>query len=895
MYAVYILIAGLMCAAAMAVLFTPTVFYAETATGSVELTPLGGKSEALSDTFYAYIPDANSVYADASGITVSCESNTVKFAAETFITTEKQFPSDKLYSVGGKDIVLYNGEVSLDGVTLSADGGVVDFDVYSDANGATVYALTADSIIKSTVTEDGFGSTETYAIVGIAGLKTIAVAASHDTVFVAYSSSALPKYKNAVGAYTFTDDDNSGIELDPILPQTDSVMSIAAFDDGATSLYVLTQFDISVYKMSTSGGIVVDDSYSTDNPELITISAYNGSEKCIYALDSLSGVIKVSGDLTLFKPIIASASDIDGFFNTPSGATVKHSTLYVADKVNGRIAEYGSELSYAPRTYVNPVSVASDSKNTLYVAHNRNTVTLSYIDGVSVDIKLPVEAGYINQIAVDTEKHLYILASRGMYRAEGCGDSSALPTLNKIENTSGYKAFSLSAGTENIYALSASGNAEKLKIDSNNGILSATALKSITVPNGTFSLAVDIEDNIFALTSSGLTRIDGATGKQTDYTFTVGTKPYSLISGQIVLNTVKNNFIRTDASDKTENETIYSNAIIVDSIKHRVFIADGASIDLKLIDGNYTPSGGLPESDTEPNPGGNGEANRIIRVALDDTPAFPIPVDMTSNYTIAKGRKVIVPVDQLNTPKEYLMVLIDDVATGKLIRRYVYKDTMSEPLPYSEPPEGATVATVYHNATPVYKWPSPNSQHVISAADKGKQLTLLNFVSSYTDDYGNKWFRVDIGNGSEGYVLASNVSLLDYEPTAIHPAYNATIIEYDGITSADVYRLDDDGNMVLWSDIPALPAGTRVEVLDAFNSSEQYTQIKFFNSEINGSLTCYVRTEHIDYDGVNVVLLIAILVTIVTLILIAVIVIRVIYTKKKRAVSTVYEQDDEDE
>ena len=890
-YAVYIFIAAMLCALLCVVVFSPAVLYAED-DDVVALTPIGAYSDTpLSDTKYAYIDGASSVYADASGITVSGEVTTVKFAAETFITTEKQ-PSDKLYTVVGKDVILYNGEITYDGNKLDADGAVIDFDVCTDEMGSTLYAVTESSIIKAAVTDGGFDGTKAYAIEGVFGFNATAVAAAGNTVFVSYSSSTLPKFKNAVGAFTFTEEQAQSIELDPVLAQVDTVTSLAALYDGEPILYVLTAFDLSVYKMSTSGGIVVEDSFTADNFEhrLVNISAYNGVEKYIYALDSLSGVIKISADLSAFTAVIASASDMAGFFNTPSGITVKHSTLYVADTVNGRIAQYGSELTYAPHSYVNPVSVANDSKNTLYVAHNRNTVSLSYIDGTQVDVKLPVGAGAIKQIAVDTDKSLYILSAHGMYRVDGCADYSAISAPRKIENTNGITAFTLSSGTEEVYVLSALNTLDKLDITDTDGTLSAETVSSSAMPSGTFSVAVDIEKNIFALTSLGLTRTDGATGAQKTYTFTVGGKPYAVSAGQIALNTVKNEFIRTELSESVE---IFVNAIILDTLKHRAFVVDGASIDLKLIDEKYEPPGNKPEEDVSPNP--IDDVNRIIRTVLDDTPAFNKPVDMSSDYTLKKGRRVIVPVDQLNTPKEYLMVLTDDVATGKLIRVYVYKDALSEPLLYADPPSAD--ASVYNDATPIYKWPSPSSPRIEVGGyipKKGDSLMLKSFVPGYTDDYGNKWYRIALGyyGKTEGFVLANNVSLSGYEPTAIHPAYNATIIKFGGLDYAEIYRKDDDGKIVPWVDIPTLPAGTRVEVIGAFDSTSEYTLIKFFNSELNGSLTCYVRTEHIDYDGVNIVLLIAILVAIITAILIIVIIVRVMRQKKKRLINTVSEDVD---
>ena len=77
-----------------------------------------------------------------------------------------------------------------------------------------------------------------------------------------------------------------------------------------------------------------------------------------------------------------------------------------------------------------------------------------------------------------------------------------------------------------------------------------------------------------------------------------------------------------------------------------------------------------------------------------------------------------------------------------------------------------------------------------------------------------------------------------------------------------------------------LLTGTKVEVVGAFDTSEKYTQIKYFDDRL-GTCSCYVETVYIDYNNVSVVQIVAIIIAVITAILLVLLLVR-IYMKKRK-------------
>ena len=90
-----------------------------------------------------------------------------------------------------------------------------------------------------------------------------------------------------------------------------------------------------------------------------------------------------------------------------------------------------------------------------------------------------------------------------------------------------------------------------------------------------------------------------------------------------------------------------------------------------------------------------------------------------------------------------------------------------------------------------------------------------------------------------------------------------------------------------------LATGTRIEVVGAFDTSKQYTQVKYLDAEL-GTLTCYVPTEYVKYNGVNVVPIVAVVVIAITLVLAGIIIGRVVYLNRKRLTGNPNQKSDDE-
>ncbi len=816
---------------------------------SAVLTPV---VDTASDIAYRYFDAPSYVHADSSGVYV-----TDKDAVITVAKTESGMDfserdgisADKVKRFGDLYIALCDGAISSyygsDAPTVYSGINAVDFDIF----GETVYAIGENSLASIPLTDSALSVSEatvvTLASSDYETVRATAIAAHGENAYITLRSASSKSRQDIVKADTATG------RLNIVHRNIDDVMSVDIMDHSDV-LYVLTRDRITGYDIASDS---VRDKYVSQDARMKSICAYDGF---IYALDTLGAVYKISGDLQTYTPITASASSAVGFFDTPNGATVKNSALYVADTANNRVARYADKPSYVDGKFYEPVSVACDSRGVLYVAHDGNKVSTG---GTTVAVD-----GFIKQIAVNADKRLFISADTGLWTTD---DGEAVK-LSDAE----YTAITLGVGRDDLYALSGS---TVYKATDVGGNLETAAY--CEVPSGSFSIAVDFKGNVFALSRSSVSRIDmtGATPVTTEFPLTLDGAPYSMgfTSGQILLSTVENAFVG------------YGDAVIVDTAKHRVFTADGSAsgLGIKLIDEEDYD---VPDEIHDKTPEFYGAG--LIRTALYDVPVFSLPIETPELYVIEKGRNVIVPQYDLADTREYSFILIDDKINDKLIQGYVYKDALSAALPYEAPP--ADIATVYAAGTPIYKWPSPNSQTIsgYSPADPDDgELKMLDFVQTYRDYRNNIWYRISVGDNYEGFIMQADIIIGEYEVSTIRPAYNAVIISYKHSTFAPAYILKDGKYSSIDID---LNTGTKVEVVGTFDTSEKYTKIKCLTER--GTVTCYVETVYIEYNGVNIVLIVAIVVIIITVILAAIIICRIIYLKKKRLTSPSDDADDTD-
>ncbi|MCH5165819.1 MAG: hypothetical protein J1G01_05405 [Clostridiales bacterium] len=813
------------------------IYRAEVDKKQVALSPIEVEN---TDIVYHCFEDPTSLYADSIGILVAGLSGIETVSSESEITSRLSQSADKVYRhiEHGEHaeylIVLDGGKlmtVTGSGTeTVDTELEFIDFAVYNDS----LYAISPSSLTVFPLGENALdgsaASTVEFTSDRYTNIKATAISVLNGNIYVAVNSAFGHKQDICVSS--------SHGALNAVLMQSDAVLSLTS--DGAT-LFTLTRDELISYTVSSGGGLV--KTHSSRGSQLTSIYAYNGF---VYALDSLNALHKISADLSMDKTLLASSSFAKGFFNMPTGAAVKNSKLYVADSMNGRVAIYGSIVEYIPKSFTNPVSVASDSAGNVYVAYEYGKVGIFEGGDFSSQNERIVTAdfGFIKQIAVDYDKKLYILSDTGLWTA----NNGASPVC--IDETK-YKAITLGIGREKLYALG-DGNVVTFDKKNNSSVY-------CTANSDAFSLAVDLNGNVFMLSQTSITVYDGS--DYATYDLYSDKEQYTLgsTSGQILLSTVENEYVG------------YGDVIIVDTYRHRLFNADGQAVGVTLINEDYQ----VPEVGQNPVPDKHHDG--LIRTALRDTDVFSLPMETRAMYTIAAGRKVIVPQYDLEETREYALVLIDDTVNGKLVQGYVYKDMLSEPLAYSPPP--AEVGSIFNSATPIYKWPSHNSAKIFgyAAVDRNTEFGMLDFVESYRDDYGDLWYRLALENGYEGYILAINISTTDYEPIFIRPAYDAKIISYKGSKFAPAYIIEN-GSYVK---IAELPTGTQVEVIGAFDSSKRYTKVKYLDPEL-GTLTCYVETVYIDYEGVNIVPIVAVIVIVITVILASLIIWRMSQNKKKR-------------
>lgn len=826
---------------AAAALFAPAVAKADA--NILELSPV----ETDSLVTYHYFDSPVDVFADASGIIVSGTSlEYVTREADSYsVTGSRNVTSQKTARYGEYILTLEDGVLTC---RYGDDAAAYDGDEFADfcISSDTFYGLSDGYIVRFPLGEDGI-DTSTPVKTSLYSSVSDRVYASAITVCGGYvyvvTDSAFGNKQDICGVNAET-----GF-VTPVMMQSDKILSITSMEHSQT-VYTLTRDKLTGYSASGGG---LNERYVARDGRMNKIFAFDGF---IYGLDTLDALYRISSDLKEFTPLVAAANDSNGFFDMPSSAAAKNSTLYVADTVNDRIVAYGSDYAVVKDGIDRPVSVACDSTGTIYAAYGYNKVTTAVGDR-QVDFSV---GGAIEQLVVNSDKVLYVSASDGLYRYDGAATKIGGP----------FKAITLGVGKENLYALT---DSKVVKLDYSNGALAQNDY--CNAPSDALSIAVDLKGNVFILSRETVTRVS-ADGKTDSFALTLDGEPYSLgsASGELILGAIDNKYIS------------YGGAVIVDTYKHRVFTADGSAngLDVKLVDDGYE----VPDvSGNKPDFYGDG----LIRTVLYETPVFSLPAETPAVYTVAEGRKVIVPYYELDDAREYSLILVDDIENGKLIQGYVYKDALSEPLPYSDPP--VSVGSIYTNATPIYKWPSPNSQALdgYGAEHRGTNYTLLPFVNQYRDDYDNLWYKVSV-DGGEGYILSVNLSLMHYDPVFIRPAYNAEIVSVDGSEYTPAYMYDEQTEQ--YAQIATtFPTGTKVEVVGVFDTSEKYTLVKYLDEKF-GTLTCYVPTEYIKYTGVNIVPIIAGVVIAITLILAAIIIGRVVYLNKKRLVSNPSQKEETD-
>lgn len=731
--------------------------------------------------------------------------------------------------------VVLNGSIfSLsDGVLLSPDGGQMAEGVLDvSASGDAVYALTADKILRFSDFENQPLTPDEYVFtIGVVPNK---IAAYENEVFFSAANGA---YRNDICRTVFDKETSAFSAAEVVYPRVAEIRSLTAPADGA--LIAAHPGQICRYEMKNG---VMMRTATKDERDARTLFA-DASD--VFLLTGDGAIVGYSNSLDSRREIIASASSQLGFFRSPHGIFTRGNALYVADTQNDRIVRLSDNGAQAvDYAFTEPVAVVSDYVGNIYAAHNADTVEVFDADFKRLK-SVRIDGEVIVDLKSDAANNLFIrTAARKLYKLSAGGETAELIA------DSGVDAIAVQSNAEGeIYALDS-----VLKVVRK--ISSGAPKRIFEFTRKAVSLTVDVADDFYLLDESGavvkyFAENNYDESKAASHAYESG---YEIGGGAtaIALSTVKNSLVG------------YGDILICEPLKHCVKKIPAADFGVNVTDDGFVPP---PVNGDEANGAvaPDDDANRIIRLTLSETEIYEKPIETSAAVGKVEGGKRVIIVNYRDVGP-FARVLIDDVSSNKLVPGYVYRTRLSDALPYSAP--DAEFATVYSNSTSIYKYPSRKAPVLkgYEAAKKGDKFKLLHFVKDYADsrDTAKKWYRVELAGETEGYVLSHEVSVGYYDPVFEYPKVNATIISVGGSFAAPLYLKTDGGKLDIIDD-KDLPTGTRVEVVqEFFDASEQYTLIKYLDPD-KGTLTAYVETKYLKYDGVGIMPVIIIAVTILVI------------------------------
>ena len=529
----------------------------------------------------------------------------------------------------------------------------------------------------------------------------------------------------------------------------------------------------------------------------------------VYVLTRTNGIECISLDLSSSYALIASGGEIDWFYSCPINGATRLNKIFVVDKALNRVAVIDG-TEISYITNVNqPVAVECDNSGNVYVAHYGNRIARFY-DGEMVD-EISISESIVD-LKVDYDGNVYALTdNQNVFLANG--------ELVKSNVT----AFEFQNGLH---------------------YLSQGYLDEIAVSGTDFCM--DAKGNYFVANGNTIT---------------------SIVDGESKTITVEN-VINIDgiAISKLQSDLIgYGDLLLFDSASKCVFMIDANQAGSADVSALYP----IPEISDDPLTASEG----IVAITNAQTYVFTRPLEGEVCYVTRANQQVLVCAE-ISSPAPFVYCLIEDTVGNLLAKGYVYAPSITK-LSYSTPTH--TEAKINTHNTPVYKYPSLKTP-TVAVKEKDDVVNILPFVTNcsdsygegwYQDAFGNKWYRISLGEG-EGYVLVADTNV-NFCANIEMPQTNATITE-----NAVIYRYDEQTDSYVEFEAAGLYVSkdTRVMVEIPFDTSREYTKIVFYR-EGYGTIDvgCYVRTEYINFDGVDlvkIIALVAVAVALITLILVVV-------------------------
>lgn len=619
----------------------------------------------------------------------------------------------------------------------------------------------------------------------------------------------------------------------------------------------------SVYSILRGGRVATvgfdGESAINDNDYAVAIYADKNGALC-YATD-IGEILRLDGSSGAETVLAASESSRDGYYSQPSYAVARMGKLVICDTLNDRIAVLGSGdrsvrsvkisggkevFSVHDGTYrelPRPTAAHIDNCGNIYVAYAARKIAVfdSELQGYAT-YSCPSDAsGKITALTGDNRNNVYALVGGVVYKITTSGGEAAFTRV-----FDGADTIAFAAGGDKMYYSSGSVvysvPLEKI------GDGSAAASVAFTAPGRVSAVAVDRAGNVFCAAASGsgtdIIRHDS--------------------EGDAVIYTAPSDNAAISISLTQSGGASYGDVVVTDGSNSKIVVIDGSEVGVNL------SVGAAPEVRPYDREG-------IVRRTINACSVYGTPNETDAISHVGADAEILAAKYDVDGFPDYSYVYYEDKITAKLVRGFVFKSNLSEPADYAKPP--AETGYVYGEGSTLYDMPSICADPVIKNIPKNTHLKLLPFTD-YTSS-GTRWYRVvtDDDNASYGYIPVSAVSVRGFVPDGARPQYNAVIKSYNGSVGAKTYSLNADGS---YSEIEQsfLLTGTKVEVVGAFDTSEKYTQIKYFDDRL-GTCSCYVETVYIDYNNVSVVQIVAIIIAVITAILLVLLLVR-IYMKKRK-------------
>ncbi len=707
--------------------------------------------------------------------------------------------------------------LSDDEVTTLSLAGVTSLSQGND----TIFALSSGKIYSL----DFEGST--FSTVADDGTFSALYMITTDTSFYAAS-------ENEIRAYSYSDFSFASY------PITGKISGLAVLG-GEVVYSVQNGYRSSAYKV-TDGSIVLD--------RLPFYSGLNSDGENLYALNrsgtllSLSSVdtkeiLDQSVFVTAFYPTLDCvyyATDRSEIFVLKDG---KSTLLYASD--SDEIGFYSSPVNATTRfskayicdylndrvavitsdditylPFVRPLSATVNNDGTLLVAHSQKTITSVQKDGTT-EVFFTANAP-VTALTSDNQNALYAVIGGKICSVTELGSTEIAPASSIFTSLDGGSVYFVYGNT--VYDLD------------KNAVFSASS--------DIISACVDGNGNFFYLTSSALIK-RANNGAESEVSGYLGGKHISISRANTLLCS-------------------YGDLIIVNDQTSKVYSLKASEVGVTLpsVDLLITPF----------------DSENIIRTTLTDCSIYSSPLETETVISLTAGAKVIVSKYDIQGTNGKSYCYYEDAVSKTLYKGYIFKSNLSSPLTYYDPP--AAVGVLFLNSANLYELPSVHSNKLVENMQKGTELNLLSFANYESSD--GKWYKATAPSGETGYVLASTVSVRGFIPDGQRPQYNGEIVAHKGSVTAAIYQ-KKDGQFVK-TENEFLLVGTKIEVVEPFDSSEKFTQVIFYDEEL-GTCTAWVETVYVDYNGFSMVQVVAIVFIVVTVILLGVLLIR-IYQKRRK-------------